>query len=251
MITLVILLCAGGISLAAWRIADNGDDGQERATGEEDGTFQSDLESTTAPDGAISGGEESGDDVGVSSLEGTAEGQSGEDLSYTSPDQRYVSEIQRHQNFFKALAEGEISRLDVTSTDYQPVGDPNTSYVYFTVATDSGSSDGTFVMKYEGGLWRIAAVNQLQGDLGGGTNYMVPDSFEDDLAREIRQLQEFLTKVAEGRLAYMTVNTVNRVGECEVVLSGVVVSKGGRTEPAEMRLRKDYGLWHITDIQCL
>ncbi len=90
------------------------------------------------------------------------------------------------------------------ATDYQPAGDPNTSYLYFTLTTTDGAKhDGTMVLKYEGGMWRIGAIRQLEGDLGGGTNYVVPASFEADLAREISELQEFLTKVAEGRLDYM------------------------------------------------
>jgi hypothetical protein len=171
---------------------------------------------------------------------------------YTSPDQRYVSETQRHQNFFKAVGEGRVKRLDVTATDFQPVGDPNTSYVYFVLSTtDGGRSDGTFVMKYSGGMWRIGAVNQLTGSLQGGTNYDVPTTFEADLAREIEELQSFLTKVAEGRLDYMTVDSVSRPGEAETVLTGKVASTSGRVVPTELILHKDYELWHITNVRGL
>ena len=77
---------------------------------------------------------------------------------------------------------------------------------------------------------------------------MVPESFEDQLGREIAELQPFLTKVAEGRFAYMEVYTVNHPSEGETVLTGVVVGKSGKAVPAEMRLRKDYGIWHLTYI---
>ncbi len=174
--------------------------------------------------------------------------QSGEDFSYTSPDQRYVTETQRHQNFFKAVAEGKVQRLEVINVDYRPVDDPDTSYVYFTLTSNGGTSNATMVFKFEGGLWRIAAINQLQGILEGGTNYMVPASFEDDLAREIVELQPFLTKVAEGSVSYMTVDSANMPAENESILTGVVVGKSGKTVPAEMRLRKDYGIWHLTYI---
>jgi hypothetical protein len=141
-----------------------------------------------------------------------------------------------------------VRRLEVTSADVRPVGDTNTSYIYFELTTDGGGSNGTFVMKFENGMWRIAAINQLSGDLDGGTNYVVPTSFEEDLGREIAELQPFLTKVAEGRFAYMEVYTVNRPSENESVLTGVVVGKSGKTVPAEMRLRNDYGIWHLTYI---
>ena len=104
------------------------------------------------------------------------------------------------------------------------------------------------VFKYDNSMWRIAAINQLQGDLSGGTNYMVPSSFEDDLAREISELQPFLAKVAEGRLEYMSVDSVSQPNENETILSGQVVGKSGKAVPAEMYLRKDYGLWHITSV---
>lgn len=242
------LLCAGGISLAAWRIADNGGGGQPDQAAGEGGTYVSELENTTSPDDPQAalgdeGSQEGEPDYGA---EVAAEGHSGEDFSYTSPDQRYVTETQRHQNFFRAVAEGKVTRMDVTSVDYQPVGDPNTSYVYFDFFTDTGRSSGTFVMKFEGGLWRIAAIKQLQGDLEGGTNYMVPASFEDTLAKEISDLQPFLTKVAEGRFAYMVVDNYYRPSDGEALLTGRVVGKSGRTVPAEMRLQRDYGLWHIT-----
>ena len=170
---------------------------------------------------------------------------------YDNPDQRYVTETQRHQNFFQGLAEGQVSRLDVTATDFQPAGNANTSYVYFVLATTSGArSDGMFVMRYEGGLWRIAAV-RISGSLAGGTDNKAPDSFEADLARELREQQDFLTKVAEGRLAYMAIDSVDRVGATETILKGKVGSKGGNIFPAEMSLRNDYNIWHLTNIVAL
>ncbi len=69
-----------------------------------------------------------------------------------------------------------------------------------------------------------------------------------DLAREIVELQPFLTKVAEGSFSYMTVDSASMPAENESVLTGVVVGKSGKTVPAEMRLRKDYGIWHLTYI---
>lgn len=175
----------------------------------------------------------------------------GETFSYTNPDQRYVTETQRHQNFLKALGEGRISRLDVTATDFQPAGDPNSSNVYVIITTTDGArTDGTIVMKYAEGKWRIGAV-RLSGTLAGGTNYKVPNSFESDLARALDEQQPFLKKVAEGRLGYMSIDSVNQVGEGEVVLTGKVASKGGSTFPSTMTLKKDYCIWHITNVVCL
>jgi hypothetical protein len=174
---------------------------------------------------------------------------SGESGSYDNPDQRYVTETQRHQNFFIALAEGSVKRMDAVATDYQPASDPNTSYLYFTLTTTGGAKhDGTMVLKYESGMWRIGAIRQLTGSLGGGTNYVVPAEFEADLAREISELQEFLTKVAEGRLDYLIVDNHNQVSDTEVILTGRVVGVGGRVEDTQMTLRKDYNIWHLTNI---
>lgn len=243
----VLILCAGGGALAAWRItSDGGEKPEAEAAGE---SFSIQLEQMTAADpedGAPSPVPEGEDEVAGSA--GAGDEMSGEDFSYTTPDQRYITETQRHQNFFRAVAEGRVLRLEVTSADVRPVGDPNTSYIYFTLITNGGAGKGTMVMKFERGMWRIAAINQLGGDLEGGTNYMVPASFEEDLGREIAELQPFLAKVAEGRFAYMEVYGVSHPGENEAVLRGVVVGKGGKKVPAEMRLRKDYGVWHITDI---
>jgi hypothetical protein len=243
----VILLCAGGVAFAAWRIVDDGGDDNTAAASTEGESFQSQLEETTSEQGTGDAAVEGDVDAADSDVE-AVDYQTGEDFSYTTPDQRYVTETQRHQNFFRAVAEGRVQRLEVTSADVRPVGDTNSSYIYFTLTTDSGTSNGTFVMKYAGGMWRIAAINQLSGDLAGGTNYMVPASFEEDLGREIADLQPFLTKVAEGRFAYMEVYSVNRPSDSESVLTGVVVGKSGKTVPAEMRLRKDYGIWHLVYI---
>ena len=246
----IILFASATVALASWGVSELiRDDSDVEVAGEvvsaeEDGEADGEA-SADSPEG--------GDEVAAAGeVDEAGIPMSGESYQYSSPDYRMVTETQRHQNFFVALGEGQVKRLDVTATDFQPVGDPNTSYVYFTLTTTDGTrSDGMFVMKFENGLWRIAAVRQLVGDLGGGTNYMVPATFEDDLARELRELQEFLTKVAEGRLAYLTVDNVVRTGECETTLLGTVVSKGGKVFPAEMTLRKDYGLWHITNILCL
>lgn len=247
----VAVLLVSGVAVAAWRFSSREEKANPDGGGLEE-SFQSELQRMTAP--------ENGEDItegGSVPEEGTAGGEetdtagagSGEDFSYTSPGQRYVTETQRHQNFFRAVAEGRVMRLDVVSTDVRPANDPNTSYVYFTLLTsDGGTSGGTMVMKFESGMWRIAAVSQLRGDLGGGTNYQVPESFEADLAREIAELQPFLTKVAEGRLAYLEVHSVSHPSENETLLTGVVAGKGGRVVPAEMRLRRDYGLWHLTYI---
>lgn len=245
-IVLAVMMCAGGVAVAAWRMSDGGSEEPKAAT--EASSYKYQLEETTSTEledasaDAQGSGEASGS--GISS----DDQMSGEDFSYTSPDMRYVTETQRHQNFFRAVAEGKVMRLEVTSANVRPVGDPNTSYIYFTLITASGTSNGTMVMKFEGGMWRIAAINQLGGDLEGGTNYMVPASFEEDLGREIAELQPFLTKIAEGKFAYMEVYSVNHPSVNETVLTGVVVGKSGKTVPAEMRLRKDYGIWHLTYI---
>ncbi len=124
----------------------------------------------------------------------------GEDFSQDTPTQRYVSETQRHQNFLAAVAEGEVLRMDFTSTDYQPVDDPDSSYITFSLtSTDGTRTSGTMVMKFEDGMWRISAVKQLGGDLGGGTNYLVPASFEDDLKADLANNQPFFTKLARGQ----------------------------------------------------
>ncbi|MBN2026743.1 MAG: hypothetical protein JW854_08310 [Actinobacteria bacterium] len=246
----VLLLCAGGVAFAAWSIVDDGGDNNTAVVNVEGESFESQLEETTSeqgPDAADDSAAEGEVDSADTDVE-AVDYQTGEDFSYTTPDQRYVTETQRHQNFFRAVAEGRVNRLEVTRADVRPVGDTNSSYIYFTLTTDGGTSNGTFVMKYANGMWRIAAINQLSGDLSGGTNYMVPESFEEDLGREIAELQPFLTKVAEGRFAYMEVYSASRPSESESVLTGVVVGKSGKTVPAEMRLRKDYGIWHLVYI---
>lgn len=171
----------------------------------------------------------------------------GEDYSVTTPSERYVSETQRHQNFLAAVALGEVRRMDFTSTDFQPVDDPNSSYITFSLTSSDGSrSDGTLVMKFESGMWRLSAVKQLSGNLGGGTNYLVPASFEDTLAAELGENQPFFTKLAEGRVSALIVSEVQHPSDTETVLLGQVVGRGGRAEDTEMYLRKDYNLWHLT-----
>jgi hypothetical protein len=247
-IVVIAVLASTTFALAAWKIVDlvqeedGGSSGMEASSVVEGGS----AEATESPGAGTGEGEE----ASAADLEAAAL-PSGEDFSYDDPDQRYVTETQRHQNFFVALAEGQVKRLDAVATDYQPAGDPNTSYLYFALTTSDGAKhDGTMVLKLEGGMWRIAAVRQLTGSLGGGTDYVVPASFEADLAREIGELQEFLSKVAEGRLDYMIVDNYNRVSDTEVILTGRVVGIGGRVEDATMALHKDYCIWHLTNIVC-
>ena len=253
-IVLASLLCAGGVVVAAWRISGDETGGEAAASADDAarGPFQQELAATVAPEGGSGAADaaEQQENAQAADLEGTAaEGMTGEDFAYTSPDQRYVTETQRHQNFFRAVGEGRVLRMEVVSADVRPVGDPDTSYIKFVLTTsDGGSAGGTMVMKYDAGMWRIAAFSQLTGDLQGGTNYQVPRSFEDVLAREIAELQPFLTKIAEGRFSYMEVHGVSRPSENETVLTGVVAGKSGKTVPAEMRLRRDYGIWHLTHI---
>lgn len=248
-ITLIVVFASTTLALATWKIVD-------MVQGEDEASPALEAASTTeegsAEPGEAPGEGEQGEDGATAAEVEAADVPSGEDTAYTSPDQRYVSETQRHQNFFIALAEGDIKRLDAVATDYQPAGDPNTSYMYFTVTkTDGSTSDGTMVLKLDNGLWRIGAIRQLTGDLAGGTNYVVPAEFEADLAREITELQEFLTKVAQGRLDYMIVDSISRPSETETVLTGRVVGIGGRIENTRMTLKKDYNIWHLTNIVSL
>ncbi|MBC7229626.1 MAG: hypothetical protein H5T74_04435 [Actinobacteria bacterium] len=253
-VVLVAVLCAGGVVVAAWRMTGDGaGEGAAASADEPTGdSFQHRLAEVVSTEGEAQGAEEPGEagEASASDLGGAAsEGMTGEDFAYTTPDQRYVTETQRHQNFFRAVAEGRVLRLEVVSADVRPVGDPNTSYIKFVCTiSDGGSASGTMVMKYDAGMWRIAAISQLTGDLQGGTNYQVSRSFEDVLAREIAELQPFLARIAEGRFAYMEVHGVSRPSENETVLTGVVAGKSGKTVPAEMRLRRDYGIWHLTYI---
>lgn len=139
---------------------------------------------------------------------------------YNDPDRPYTNEVKKCQNFFKALGEGRVERLDVTATDYQPAGDPNSSYLDIIITTtDSAESEGVLVMEYADGLWHIAEVN-LSGNLAGGANRDVPDSFEDELEREVVENQHFLRKTAEGRLAYLQVGEFEKIGEDESLLIG-------------------------------
>ncbi len=246
-IALIVVFASTTLALAAWKIADmvRGEERGSPPEGASSAVGAAGAE-TASGSGASASGSPDGAEAGAAALP------SGEDASYDNPDQRYVTETQRHQNFFIALAEGQIKRLDAVATDVAPGGDSNTSYLYFTVTTADGSKhDGTMVLKKSAGMWRIAAIRQLGGALGGGTNYVVPAEFEDDLAREINELQEFLTKVAEGRLDYMIVDAVNKVSDTETVLTGKVVGVGGRIESTRMTLRKDYDLWHLTSIVSL
>ena len=248
-ITLIVVFASSALALAAWKVVD-------LVQGESGGSPGPEVSSTTeegSAEASVTPGEGAQGEEEVTAADVTGEAlPSGDDFAQTSPGQRYVSETQRHQNFFAALAEGRVKRLDAVATDYQPAGDPNTSYLYFTVTTTDGAkSDGTMVLKYENSLWRIASVRELQGDLEGGTNYAAPDSFEADLAREITELQEFLSKVAQGRLDYMIVDSIAYPSDSETVLTGRVVGVGGRIENTQMTLRKDYNIWHLTNIVSL
>ena len=241
-VALLLLFALTAIGLATWKIVGGGRN--EGAGAEEAVPATGNPASATGEVGSaeIPGG------AGAGEVESAAV--SGEDFSMRSPEQRYVVETQRHQNFFRALAEGKIKRLDAIATEYQPAGDPNTSYLYFTVTTVEGKkSHGTMVLKFEGGKWRIAAVRQLEGELEGGTNYPVPASFEQDLARELNDLQEFLSKVAQGRLDYMVVDKVLKPSDRQTILEGKVVGIGGRVEKAKMVLNKDYEIWRLSSIQ--
>lgn len=171
----------------------------------------------------------------------------GEDFSVDTPTERYVSETQRHQNFLAAVAAGEVRRMDFISTDYQPVDDPNSSYITFSMTlTGEARSTGVMVMKFESGMWRMAEVKQLGGGLEGGTNYLVPASFEDALAAELAENQPFFTKLAEGRVSALIVDEDQHPSDTETVLIGRVVGRSGRYENTVMYLRKDYSLWHLT-----
>lgn len=243
----MIILVSATIAFASWQVAgwirgDKGSGVDSASVSMKDGS------STGSPEGKA--GERAEGEVDESDAV-AGEGASLEAAAAVSPDERYVTETQRHQNFLIALAEGRIKRLDMVATDVQPAGDPSTSYVYVIITTSDGKkTDGTLVMKYSGGMWRLGAV-RLTGSLAGGVNIKAPSSFEADLAREMEELQEFWTRVAEGRLNYIAYTSRSVISDIEVNLSGQVGGKGGGVYPAEMRLRKDYGLWHITNITCL
>lgn len=250
-LVLIILLASSAVALASWQVASwIRSDSDEQAPGV---TASTEVITGLSAPAAAQVAEHQGR-VGAAGGRAAADPgaeRTGESDQYDSPDQRYVTETQRHQNFFKALAEGRVRGIEVITTDFQPAGDPDSSYLYVIVALSSSDRcDGTIVMKYSGGLWRIGAV-RLTGALAGGTSYNVPSSFEADLSRELNEQQEFLTKMAEGRLASIRISSVSREGEAEVVLQGEAASRGGSTFPAEMRLRKDYDLWHLTDIVAL
>lgn len=243
-VALVLLFSLTAVGLGTWKMIDAARDGGD---GAENGATTS---AQQAGEGAALDGESGGDSSNAGSSVVESAAVSGEDFSMQTPEQRYVVETQRHQNFFKALAEGKIKRLDAIATEYQPAGDPNTSCLYFTVTTvDGKKSNGTMVLRQEGGKWRIAAIRQLDGELGGGTNYPVPAGFEQDLARELQDLQEFLFKVAQGRLDYMVVDKVLKPSDSQTVLEGKVVGIGGRVEKARMVLKKDYEIWHLSSIE--
>ena len=164
-IALIAVFASTTLALAAWKIADmvrgeergSPPEGESLVAGAESGEGGAEAGSAITADGSSEPGAEA------------AALPSGEDSSYDDPDQRYVTETQRHQNFFRAVGEGRVLRLEVVSADVRPVGDPDTSYIKFVLTTsDGGSATGTMVMKYDAGMWRIAAFSQLTGDLQGG-----------------------------------------------------------------------------------
>lgn len=221
---------------ASGQVPENGED---NVTGGGQGPLAAEARESTADEAGGQGGE-----AGSGTVDSAA---TGEDFSQNSPTQRYVSETQRHQNFLAAVAEGDVLRMDFTSTDYQPTEDPNSSFITFSLtSTSAGRTTGTMVMKFEDGMWRISAVKQLGGNLGGGTNYLVPASFESTLASELAQHQPFFTKLAEGRVSALVVEEVVKTSDSETILYGRVIGRGGRSEETQMLLRKDYSLWHLT-----
>jgi hypothetical protein len=247
----IILLSSAAIAFGSWQVATWVKGGGDSKTTGVKKASTNVTEGSSASESAAAD-EAAGQSGGAAAASGQVSAQADEPGQYTTPDMRYVSETQRHQNFFRAVGEGRVRRLDVTATDFQPAGDPHTSYVYFVLSTtDGGRSDGTFVMQYSSGMWRIGAVNQLTGSLQGGTNVQVPSTFEDTIAREIKDLQWFLTKVAEGRLDYLMVDAVSNPSANVTVLTGKTASVGGKVANTEMTLRQDYGLWHLTNIRRL
>lgn len=229
---------ASGQAPSAARAGRGGAEG-----GPEGGTAaEAQAEGAAAEGDAAPGG--GADREGVGTVESAA---TGEDFSHDTPTRRYVSETQRHQNFLQAVAEGRVLRMDFMSVDYQPVGDPNSSYITFSLATTDGArSTGSMVMKFEEGMWRISAVKQLGGSLGGGTNYLVPASFEADLKADLENNQPFFAKLAEGRVSALIVEEVVKPSDSETDLYGRVVGRSGRYEETQMHFRKDYSLWHLT-----
>ncbi len=246
-IVVIALLASTTLALATWKIVSSVQDKEGGSSGAEMSSAvegEGDVEAAAQEGSAEAEGGASAADAEAAALP------SGEEFSQDNPDMRYVTETQRHQNFFIAVAEGRVKRLDCVATDYQPAGDPNTSTMYFTLTTTDGAKhDGTMVLKFENGMWRIGAIRQLTGELGGGTNYPVPASFEADLAREISELQDFLTKVAQGRFDYMIWDNRTEVSDSEVILTGRTVGVSGRVFNTQMTLRKDYCIWHLTDIR--
>lgn len=246
-LVLLSLIVAAGMS---WLDGPDGADqaavsGQdlENGGGSGNGGGQ-DSQAAETREGAAAEAGEQGSEDGSGTVESAA---TGEDFSQNSPTQRYVSETQRHQNFLAAVAEGDVLRMDFTSTDYQPTEDPNSSFITFSLtSTSAGRTTGTMVMKFEDGMWRISAVKQLGGNLGGGTNYLVPASFEDTLKADLANNQPFFAKLAEGRVSALIVDEVVKTSDSETDLYGRVVGRSGRYENTQMHLRKDYSLWHLT-----
>lgn len=254
-LAVLIVLATATVAFASWGIASIIDSGPDDSAAQAAVTTSSVNAEGETGEGATedvtgsAGQGETGDGTAGEGIIKAAwtDAVSGDWFDYEDPDQRYVTETQRHQNFFKALAEGTVARLDVTSTDFMPDGDSNTSYVYVIVTTTGGDKcDGRLVLKYEDNMWRIAGV-RLSGALAGGTNYQVPASLEDTLAAELEGQQDFLQRVAEGKLKYMKVTNVDQTGETEALLTGEVCSKAGVVYATEMLLRKDYGIWHLVN----
>ncbi len=255
-LTTVIIIAMLAVFSLIWTVGCGGNNATEKQegsalTGQTQGDetdYSSAYTETGSPGEAAQGGEAGGTGSSSSQEDDTVESAAtGEDFSVTTPTQRYVSETQRHQNFLAAVASGDVRRMDFISTDFQPVDDPNSSYITFSLTlTGEARSTGLMVMKFDSGMWRLAQVKELGGSLEGGTNYLVPATFEDTLAAEIAGHQLFFTKLAEGKVSYLVVDEDQHPSDTETVLIGRVVTRSGRTENTVMYLRKDYNLWHLT-----
>jgi hypothetical protein len=161
-----------------------------------------------------------------------------------------TSLLMKNQNFFVALADGKIKELKVNATFFEPFGWPDVSVLFITVTDNKGNkSTGFMVLWCVGGQWRIAGVSQFPFWLGGGVQYQIPSVFEQDLVAEQDKLQQFLEKVAHGRLDYMMVDAVEKPSSKKTILKGRTVSVAGTVKNTKMTLEKSYGLWHITHIE--
>ncbi len=241
----IIILATGVVAVASWQVASrvggSSDAGAsldsseavlsaKEAAGEEQGE-ESGLE-------AISTGGNSGDNDGIPGGTDPVDG--------SDPGMVYVQETQRHQNFLKGLAGGEIKSMNVASTDFQPANNTSTLNVVFRTS-DNRLWDGTITMSLSGGKWRIGDVGVSGGPLAGGTNEGASDAFKQGYENAINNNQDFLRATAEGRLSTLTVDSIQDVGG-ERVLNGKVVGKTGGTFNAQIKMKLDGSLWYITSI---